>query len=89
MTLQEIAQEMLKDISKYTEVRETQIPQVVQARKHKKRRINKKWKKRYGTKVVYKTIRARVADITVNNVIEFCIEKGLPIPEEFLQNRGE
>ena len=89
MTLQEIAQEMLKDINKYTEVRETQIPQVVQARKHKKYRINKKWKKRYGMKVVYKKVKARVADITVNNVIEFCIEKGLPIPEEFLQNRGE
>lgn len=89
MTLQEIAQEMLKDINRYAEVRETQVPQVVQARKHKKHRVNKKWKKRYGMKVVYKTITARVADITVNNVIEFCIEKGLPIPEEFLQNRGE
>lgn len=89
MTLQEIAQEMMKDINRYAEVRETQIPQVVQVRKHKKYRTNKKWKKRYGVKVVYKTVKARVADITVNDVIEFCIEKGLPIPEEFLQNRGE
>lgn len=89
MNIQEIAQEMLKDINKYAKVQEAEIPQVVQMRQHKKRRINKKWKKRYGMKVVYKKVKARVADITVGDVIEFCIEKGLPIPEEFLQNRGE
>jgi hypothetical protein len=89
MTLQEISQEMMKDINRYAKIRETQIPQVVQVRKHKKYRINKKWEKRYGMKVVYKTITAKVADITINDVIEFCIEKGLPMPEEFKQNRGE
>ena len=89
MTLQEIASEMLKDINRYAKTQEVSIPVLVQARTHKKRRINKKWKKRYGTKVVYKKQKARVADITVNDVIEFCIEKGLPIPDEFKENRGE
>lgn len=89
MTLQEIAQEMLKDINRYAKVQEVEIPQLVQARTHKKRRINKKWKKRYGMQVIYKKQKARVADITVQDVIEFCIENGLPMPEEFRQSRGE
>lgn len=86
MTLQEIAQEMLKDINRYAKVREVEIPTVVQARTHKKHRINKKWKKRYGMKMVYQKQNARVADITVNDVIEFCIENNLPMPEEFRNN---
>ena len=89
MTLQEIATEMLKDINRYAKVREVEIPIVVQARTNKNHRINKKWKKRYGTKVIYKTKMAKVADITVNDVIEFCVENGLPMPEEFIQNKGE
>ena len=83
MTLQEIAQEMLKDINRYAKVQEVEIPQLVQARTHKKHRVNKKWKKRYGMKAIYIRQKARVADITVNDVIEFCIEKGLPMPDEF------
>lgn len=89
MTLQEIATEMLKDVNRYATTKEVDIPEVVQARTHKKHRVNKKWKKRYGMKVVYKKQTARVADITVNDVIEFCIEKGLPMPEEFRQNSEE
>ena len=89
MTLQEISQEMLKDIERYAKIKEVDVPKLVQARTHKKRRINKKWKKRYGMKVVYKKQMAKVADITVQDVIEFCIEKGLPLPEEFRQNKGE
>ena len=89
MTLQEIAQEMLKDVERYAKVQEVEIPKVVQVRTHKKRRINKKWKKRYGMKVVYQKQKAKVADITANDVIEFCIEKGLPMPDEFRQNKGE
>ena len=83
MTLQEIAQEMIKDVERYAKVKEVDIPKLVQVRVHKKRRINKKWKKRYGMRVIYKKQKAKVADITVNDVIEFCIEKGLPMPEEF------
>ena len=89
MTLQEVAQEMMKDINRYASIKEVDVPEVVQVRTHKKHRINKKWKKRYGMKVIYKKQTARVADITVNDVIEFCIEKGLPMPEEFRQNSEE
>lgn len=89
MTLQEIAQEMLKDINRYAKTQEVEVPEVTQVRTHKKYRINKKWKKRYGVKIVYHKKKARVADITVNDVIEFCIEKGYPMPEEFRENKGE
>ena len=89
MTLQEIAQEMMKDINRYAKTEEVEIPQLVQARKHKKWRTNKKWKKRYGMKVVYKKQKARVANITVEDVINFCIENNLPMPDEFKQNQGE
>lgn len=84
MTLQEIAQEMLQDIDKYAVVKEVEVPKLVQARTHKKWRVNKKWKKRFGDKVIYEKKMARVADITINDVIEFCAEKGLPLPEEML-----
>ncbi len=86
MTLQEIAQEMLKDIDRYATLKEVEVPKLVQARTHKKRRIKKKWLKRYGTKVVYQKKMAKVADITIENVIEFCAEKGLPVPIELLEN---
>lgn len=88
MTLQEIAQEMLKDINRYAKTKEVEIPKLVQVRTHKKHRVNKKWNKRYGMKVVHVKQKAKVADITVNDVIEFCIEKGLPMPDEFRQ-QGE
>ena len=92
MTLQEIAEMMLKEVDRYAVRKEVEVPKMVQARTHKKWRVNKKWAKRYGTKVVYEKKMARVADITLDNVIEFCHEKGLPLPDEFLtiqSNRGD
>lgn len=84
MNLQEIAQEMLKDIEKYATYKEVEVPKVVQARTHKKWKVNKKWKKRFGMKVVYEKKMARVADITIENVLDFCSEKGLPVPAEIM-----
>ena len=84
MNLQEIAQEMLKDIDKYVTYKEVEVPKVVQARTHKKWKVNKKWKKRFGMKVVYEKKMARVADITIENVLDFCSEKGLPVPAEIM-----
>lgn len=86
MTLQEIAQEMLKEIDKYTVRKKVEVPKIVPMRTHKKRRIQKKWLKRFGTKVIYETKMALVADITVDNVLQFCQEKNLPIPIEFLDS---
>jgi hypothetical protein len=86
MTLQEIAELMLKDVDRYATVREVEVPKLVQARTHKKKRINKKWAKRYGMKLIYEKKMAKVADITIDDVLEFCSEQGLPLPDEFLQS---
>ena len=89
MTLQEIATEMMKEIDRYAVHKEVDVPKMVQARTHKKWRVNKKWLKRYGTKVIYERKMARVADITLENVLEFCQEKGLPLPDEFLTEQND
>lgn len=89
MTLQEIAEMMLKEVDRYAVNKEVDVPKMVQARTHKKGRVNKKWAKRYGVKMVYEKKMAKVADITIDNVIEFCQEKGLPLPVEFMMNEGE
>lgn len=89
MTLQEIAQEMIKDVDKYAVKKEVEVPKIVPMRTHKKHRIQKKWLKRFGTKVVYETKTALVADITIDNVIEFCREHNLPLPEEFLTTQND
>lgn len=93
MTLQEIAEMMLKEVDRYAVRQEVDVPKLVQARTHKKWRINKKWAKRYGTKVVYEKKMAKVADITIDDVVAFCLEKQLPLPVEFLitpnDNGGE
>lgn len=90
MTLQEIAEMMLNEVDRYAVRKEVDVPKMVQARTHKKWRINKKWKKRFGMKMVYERKMAKVADITLENVMDFCQEKGLPLPIEFLtaQNDG-
>ena len=47
-----IAKQMLEDVDRYTTVQEVDVPKLVQARTHKKKRINKKWRKRYGVREV-------------------------------------
>ena len=83
MTMQELVQLLIED-GRYFVEGETQVPKLVQARKHRKCRINKKWKKRYGDKVIYETKKAKVLDVTIERIVEFCAEKGLPLPDEML-----
>jgi hypothetical protein len=40
-------------------------------------------------KMVYEKKMARVADITLENVLEFCQEKDLPLPDEFLTAQND
>ena len=83
MTMQELIPLLIED-GRYFAEGETQVPKLIQARTHKKWRINKKWLKRYGMKVVYETKKAKVLDVTVDRIVEFCSEKGLPLPLEML-----
>jgi hypothetical protein len=75
---------MIEDGRYFTE-QEVEIPRLVQAKTHKKKRINKKWAKRYGYKTVYEVKKAKIMDVTIDNVVEFCLEKQIPLPDEFLQ----
>ena len=86
--MQEIATEMLKEVDRYAIRKEVEVPKLVPMRTHKKRRIQKKWLKRFGTKIVYEKKMAKVADITIEDVLQFCQEKNLPIPIELLNNGG-
>ena len=83
MTLQEIVSLMMEDGSYFVE-KDAEIPKTVQAKNHKKKRIAKKWAKRYGYKIIYETKRAKVMDVTIDNVIEFCLANQLALPNEFL-----
>lgn len=85
MTLQEITSLMIED-GRYFVEKDVEIPKMVQIRTHKKWRINKKWAKRYGYKTIYETKKSKVMDVTIDNVVEFCLEKQIPLPNEFLQN---
>lgn len=88
MKFQEIVQLMIED-GRYFVEKDAEIPKTVQTRKHKKRRINKKWAKKYGYKTVYETKRAKVMDVTIENIVEFCAEKRLPLPEELLTQQND
>lgn len=83
MTLQEIVPLMMED-GRYFVEKDAEIPKTIQVRTHKKKRINKKWAKRYGYKTVYETKRAKVMDVTIDNVLAFCYEKQLAVPDELL-----
>ena len=85
MTLQEIVSLMIED-GRYFVEKDAEIPKMVQTRRHKKRRVDKKWAKRYGYKTIYETKRSKVMDVTINNVVEFCLEKQIALPNEFLNN---
>lgn len=85
MTIQDIVQELLKEPDKYAVESEEQIlVDTKPKRAHKKRRIAKKWLKRYGVVPVYKTKKCKKIDVTLDLIVEFCSEKGLPLPDEIL-----
>ena len=85
MTIQDIVQELLKDSDKYAVESEEQIlVDTKTKRTHKKRRIAKKWLKRYGVVPVYDTKKCKKIDVTLDLIVEFCSEKGLPLPDEIL-----
>lgn len=83
MTIKELIPLLIED-GRYFAEGETQVPKLVQTRTHKRWRINKKWKKRFGEKVIYETKKAKVLDVTIERIVEFCAEKGLPLPDEML-----
>ena len=53
------------------------VPWTVQARKHKKKRINKKWRKRYGFKEIMKKTKGWKIHSVTDGTFEFVKEGGL------------
>ena len=85
MTMQDIVQELLKNPDKYAVESEEQILVGTKPKRtHKKRRIAKKWLKRYGVVPVCETKKCKKIDVTLDLIVEFCSEKGLPLPEKLI-----
>ena len=50
------------------------IPYTVQRRKHRKKRINKKWAKRYGFKTYYKEFDTKIDSVSKNGEWSFTVD---------------
>ena len=50
------------------------IPCTVQCRKHRKKRINKKWSKRYGFKTYYKELDTKIDSVSENGEWSFTVD---------------
>lgn len=85
MTTQELVQEMLKYADELAVESVELLPTgaVEPARKHKKKRIQKKWIKRYGMKPVFKKRKCKRIDFTTDMFIDFCKKYNYPIPSDF------
>lgn len=82
MTMQDIVQELLKEPDKYAVEREEMILIGVEpVRKHKKRRIQKKYIKRYGMKTIYEKKKVKAIDVTMDMLLDFCQENNIPITD--------
>lgn len=84
MTTQELVQEMLKYAEELAVESIELLPTgaVEPARKHKKKRIQKKWIKRYGMKPVFKKRKCKRIDFTADMFIDFCKKYNYPIPSD-------
>lgn len=59
------------DIAQFPDSYDIQYIKVIQVRKHKKKRINKKWLKRYGYKKVIIDSKGWKVDILADGTVEF------------------
>lgn len=86
MTIDELAQDILANhFDEYAfESIEPIIEGIHPRRRHKKKRIAKKWKTRYGMKpkIVYK--KCKKVDVGLDLIVDYCAKYGKPLPEELL-----
>ena len=84
--MQETINELMKHTDEYAVESVEQIPiGTKQKRTHHKRRINKKWAKRYGYKIVYSEKKCKKIDVTFDLIIDFCQKYGYPLPDEMIK----
>lgn len=66
-----LQQEILQNPDNFTIFLDTIVPiGMIQARTHKRKRINKKWLKRYGEKMGYKKIHTKVTECVIENNLD-------------------
>lgn len=89
MTTNELAQEMMKHPEMFIESIEL-LPtgEYKPARKHKKKRIQKKWINRYGYVPVYKKKKCKKLDVSLVTIIDFCQKYNYPIPSDLKEMFG-
>lgn len=84
MQMTELIQEIMKHANEYaSESYETiYTGEMQQARTHKKKRINKKWKARYGMKPVSVKKKCKKIDVTPQLILDFCQKYNMPLPTD-------
>lgn len=85
MTTQELITEMMKYADELAVDSIELIPteKFEPIKKHKKKRVQKKWNKRYGMRPICKNRKCKRIDFTAELLIEFCQKHNLPIPSDF------
>lgn len=85
MTVQEIAMEIMANhLDEYAVESYEEIPMVVPKKRNHKRRIQKKWLKRYGQKLIYIKKKCKKIDVTIELIADFCMKYNYPMPQEIL-----
>ena len=83
MKMQEVVNELMKHADEYAVESIEQIPVgTKQIKTHRKRRINKKWAKKYGYETIYEEKKCKKIDVTTDLIVEFCYKYGYPLPDE-------
>lgn len=69
--LEALQQDILQNPDNFTIFLDTIVPiGMIQTRTHKRKRINKKWLKRYGEKMGYKKIHTKVTECVIENNLD-------------------
>ena len=90
MVVNELIQEMMNHAEELAVESVELLPtgEYEPVRKHKKKRIQKKWVKTYGMKPVYKKKKCKKIDVTIPMMIEFCQKYNFPIPSDLAMMFG-
>ena len=85
MTLDELTQEMMKHsdelaVESYEPV---MTGKYIPVKRHKKKRVQKKWNKRYGVKPETVMKKCKRIDVSAQTIIDFCIAHNYPMPSDF------
>lgn len=83
MTINELIPELIKHGNKYmVDSYEDVVISYTPVRHSKRRRIQKKFNKKYGMKAIIKKKKCKKLDVTPALILQFCQEQNIPIPDE-------